>query len=404
MIKRTADANPLRMVCVDTRSRSFYGAQRSLCALVAHMDVRRVAPIVLTAEEGALSRGFRDAGVDVRVLPVGATLNVFGGQVLRYPLWRKVLLLGSVATFTARLLAFLRRERIDVVYANDLRSLLLVAPAARILRLPLIWYVREAARLGRFQALGLRLATRVVLVSDGVARAFTLAERERYADKFVTIRTGFDFSALRPGPGVRARVRAELGLPLEARVVGLVGSICPNKGHDVLVEAVPTILQACPDACFLVVGSAPKEQREFEMAVRRRAEMLGVDHAILWLGYSPNVPAIYSSLDALVLPSRSEGLPRAVIEGLGAGLPVVASDVGGTREIITEAVHGLLLSEVSPHELANAVKEVLGRPDGPAERARRIASMESRFAMKPYVDAFTRLAESVVGRQEGQPC
>lgn len=394
MSKRPSGSRPLRMVCVDARPNSFYGAQRSLCTLVANLDACRIRPIVLTTADGDLARGFRSAGADVRILPAGSVLNVFGGGVFRYPFRHKLLLGAALARFWARFLVFLVRERIDLVYANDLRSLLLAGPVARLLRRPVIWYVRETHRVGRLQAVGARLADRIILIADDVIAAFTAEERSRFARKFVTVRTGFDLPASRFDPDLRARRRAELGIPQDAPVIGLVGSIHPRKGHDVLVEAAPAILEAHPDVRFLVVGAAPAEQADFERQLRSRAEELGVASAFVWAGYASDASSSYAAMDVLVLPSRMEGLPRVVIEGLGFGLPVVATDVGGTREILVEPWLGILLSELSPGALSSALVGVLRWGSGDAMR--RAEFVERHFSVASYVGCFTRVAESLL--------
>jgi glycosyltransferase involved in cell wall biosynthesis len=386
---------PLRVAFFDARYKSFYGAQHSLRTLVTNSDPERILPLVVTTAEGELAGAFREVGAQVRILPLASDANVFGGQVLRYTTLQKTRMLGGVASFTLRALRWLRAERIDVVYANDLRSLLLVGPAARLLGLPVVWYVREDRRLGRVQPLGARLADRILMIADSVRSAFTEEELARHAGKFTTLHTGFDVSRYEAPRERGFALRAQLGLPPRASVVGLVGSITERKGHDLLVGAAPAIVAAHPETRFLLVGDVPAGQEAYRNRVQAEIRALGLERHFAWLGYTPDVAASYAAMDLLVLPSRSEGLPRTLVEALASGLPVVASDVGGVREILTEPVLGDVMPDNTSWHLAQGVCARLARPEACEDRSVRSARIADRFSIPAYVRGFEEIVRSL---------
>jgi glycosyltransferase involved in cell wall biosynthesis len=381
----------MRVAFLDSRFGLHYGAQRSLLTLLEGLDRSSVQPVVLTTGEGAFAAAARAAQLDVVILPLGRRANVFGERIQSYGPMGKLLLAIDLLRFFVRAVQWLRAHRIDAAYANDLRSLLLIGPAARLLGLPVIWYVREDRRLGRLQGFGARLATHIITIANGVRGAFTPDELRYHSTKFATIYTGFDTARYALTRGARAAMRAHLGLPSAAPVVGLVGCVTPRKGHDLLVDAAPLILREKPDTHFLFIGAATTESTHYEAALRERIQELGLGARVHWVGYHEDVAPLYCALDLLVLPSRSEGLPRTVIEALAAGVPVVASNVGGNREILTNNELGDILEENTAAALAGAVIARLDRPEDSSSHAFRIASVARRFSIANYVSRFTSI-------------
>ena len=135
-----------------------------------------------------------------------------------------------------------------------------------------------------------------------------------------------------------AGVRAELGLGA-APLVGLVANIRGSKGHDVFLEAARAVLAGEPAARFLIVGDGIGFDD-----VRRRVGALGLDDAVQMTGFRRDVPEVMAALDVLVLPSiRSEAASQVIPQALAVGTPVVATDVGGSGEVIRDGDTGRLV-------------------------------------------------------------
>jgi glycosyltransferase involved in cell wall biosynthesis len=153
----------------------------------------------------------------------------------------------------------------------------------------------------------------------------------------------------------------------------MVANLRAEKGHDVLIDAAPQILEAHPDAEFVLAGEGPHRDALMERARRR-----GVADRIQFLGQCRDVPAVLAGADLFVLPSRSEALPNAVIEAMAAGLPVVASNVGGIPELITDGVSGVLVSPGDPRALAGAVIGVMEEPGRAVQMGREARDFVTR--------------------------
>jgi glycosyltransferase involved in cell wall biosynthesis len=165
-------------------------------------------------------------------------------------------------------------------------------------------------------------------------------------------------------------------------VIGSVGSLHVRKGYQYLIEAVPLVLTELPGARFVLVGEGPERLRLEQLAAE-----LGVAGRVQFLGQRTDVSAVLPEFDVFVLPSITEGMPNAVLEAMAAGIPVVASRVGGVPEIVQDGETGLLVEPESPSDLARSLVR-LGR-DAPLRLAltqRALAVVTSRFNPQREVD------------------
>lgn len=193
-----------------------------------------------------------------------------------------------------------------------------------------------------------------------------------------------------PGPSESERVH---GLRPGFRIVGL-GRLSPEKGFDLLIDAMPAIVAICPQATLILHGEGGEKA-----ALERRTAELGVGHAVTLAGFTSDVSSALRQADLFVLPSRYEGQPNAMLEAMAHGVPVVAFDCpGGVAEVAGDGRHARLVRANDVTALAAAVVEVLGSDE---HRARfRDAG---RAAVEPYAaervfDTWESLLERIVGR------
>ena len=190
------------------------------------------------------------------------------------------------------------------------------------------------------------------------------------AGKITVLRNGVDLAAFRPAP--RDEARSELAIRVEAdfsakstRVLASVGNLVPLKGHDLVIEAIAQL----PGVHLVVAGSGPERDRLAALARR-----LGVADRVHFLGLVPkaDLPAVYGAVDALVLASSREGWPNVLLEAMACGTPAIATDVGGSGEVVAAPEAGLLIKERSPATITAAVRQLLDSPP-PREATRRYA-------------------------------
>ncbi|PYQ90844.1 MAG: hypothetical protein DMG02_08755 [Acidobacteria bacterium] len=270
-----------------------------------------------------------------------------------------------------------RDRKIAIVHSTELYSNIFALPAAALARVPVrIGNRREinpdktAAQIA-MQRAAYGAAHKIVANSRAAAERLRL---ERVPPRKITIvPNGLDLE-----PFQRRRQRGR------RRTVVVVANLRREKGHDVLLHAAVDVLRQFPDVVFELVGGGPERE-----ALQARARALNVAHAVTFAGHQDEVAGRLAAADLFVLPSRSEAFPNAVLEAMAAGLPIVASAVGGILELIDDGRTGLLAPVGDPHALADRIVRVmsdatLGERLGAAARA----EAHSRYSFDRMVAAF----------------
>lgn len=227
-------------------------------------------------------------------------------------------------------------------------------------------------------------------VSDGL-RDY-LAGLQFPAAKLRSIVNGVDTARFVPGD--RRAVRAALGLPVDAVVLGIVGRLVKSKRHDVLFEAAAQLADCQPPVHVLVVGDGGAEQAQ----VRAWAAQSPVAARLHLAGFQADPRPCYQALDLLVVPSAVEGLSNAVLEAMACGVPVYSNEVCGSREIITHGHDGLLGPMHTAADLAGELRPLLADPArlaalGAAARATAL----QRLSLAAMVRGYAELYEEVAG-------
>jgi glycosyltransferase involved in cell wall biosynthesis len=203
-----------------------------------------------------------------------------------------------------------------------------------------------------------------------------------------TLHHGLDPAAL-PVPG-RDGVRAELGIPEDAPVVGSVANFKAAKDHATLLRAAAQVRQAIPSVRFVLVGQGP-----LEAETRRLAGQLGLDQTVVFAGFRTDATRLMAGFDAFALSSTYEGLPIALIEAMAVGCPAVVTRVGGTPEVVADGVHGFLVPPRDPAALAAGLTRLLGDRalrDGLGEAAAaRAQDFDIRTAVRRMEQVYARL-------------
>jgi glycosyltransferase involved in cell wall biosynthesis len=231
-----------------------------------------------------------------------------------------------------------------------------------------------------------RWVDRIVANSERVRR-FTVEHEGAPADKVVTIPNGVDrtpFEATRPG-----RFRTAQGLAEDAFLVVAVGSLKRVKGQDVLLEAASGWLRRTPEARLVLAGD--RSGRFAEELLARAAE-LGVGAQVLVPGTVDDVPALLADADLFVLPSRSEGMSNALLEAMASGLPVLATDVGGSRECLDGGACGVLVPADAPGALGEALESLAADAARRRELGRRARErVAEHYDLERMLDSVERL-------------
>lgn len=340
----------LRVVYLDHCAR-LSGAELALSRLLPSLT-DRIEPIVLLGEDGPLVARLRGDGIDVRVLPMASGVrDVRKDTVTPGGLrpWSAVLLVG----YLVRLVRELRRLQPDLVHTNSLKAALYGGVAGRLAGVPVVWHIRDRIADDYLPGPAVRLVRLLarVLPRTIVANSHSTLE---------TLPANVD-GAVVYNPVVRDSVSSPRTPPSSRREtlrIGVVGRLAPWKGQHVFLDAFARAFGGSPAEAWLV-GSALFGEDAYERELRAQTERLGLSQQVVFRGFREDVWAELSQLDILVHCSVSaEPFGQVVLEGMAAGLPVLASAEGGPAEIITDGVDGLLVRPGDPAALADAMLSV----------------------------------------------
>jgi glycosyltransferase involved in cell wall biosynthesis len=349
------------------------GAERLLLQYLPHLRSQGFDPVVCVMQERSgnpVADEILSLGIPVETVPV---------ERLRDP------------SALGRLTTYLRGRRADVVhtqleFADGLGSL--AAHRVGIPSVSTLHTMYEPARWSRAWARNrigdwalARYAQRIIAVSDEARRHY-LAHRPYPERKVVTLRNGIDLARFAHAAGEGPAVRAELGLPPGATVIATVAVLRHDKGIHNMLAALPAVLEEDPGAVYLVVGDGD-QRASLESTVANA----GLRESVVFAGSRTDVPRVLAACDIFVLPTLSDALPTVLAEAAAAGVPLVASAVGGVPEMCLDERNGLLVPPGDPEGLAWAVGRLLRDP----EMAARLGA-EGRVVARERYDIETQAA------------
>jgi glycosyltransferase involved in cell wall biosynthesis len=289
---------------------------------------------------------------------IGADIQAAGIPVIDLDMRNKVDLRAPY-----RLFRLLQAGNVQILHAHLFHANFLAATVGRLARVPVIIATRHSVEIGGrrrewINRLVRPLCDAVVAVSREVYEA-EVRRSEIDLDKLVMIPSGVGvqiFEAV--DQASTGRLQSLWKIRPEFRLVGTVGRFVEPKGYTYLLDALAKIRTQISDAKALLVGDGALRQ-----PMEEKARELGLSDTVVFTGTRRDVPQVLALLDVFVLPSLWEGLPIALLEAMAAGLPVVATAVGGTPEVVVDGVTGILVPPRDPDALAEAILTLLHDPD-----------------------------------------
>lgn len=288
-----------------------------------------------------------------------------------------------------RLFAVCRRWKPHIVHSWGSMSAVYAAPVAKMLRIKIINAMIAGApdRL----TMALRLRKMFTFPLSDIIQSNSYAGLEAYdvpQNKRSMIHNGFDFERMKNLKDPEA-IRTELGIRTRY-VVGMVAGFRHHKDYDSLTSAAQNVLRRRDDVTFICVGGGPDLERIKKLA--------GGDKRIIFTGKRSDVESIVNALDIGILSTYGEGISNSIMEYMAAGKPVIASEGGGTRELVVDGETGFLVPQKSPERLAERIEELL---DDAGLRAKMglmgTQMIEREFSIERMTSEHVRLYERLAG-------
>lgn len=376
-------------------------------------DSLKVTHVVLSLECGGLER---------IVLDLARSGKALGQQVAVICLERRGALAVEVEATGATVLCLnkppgrsletvdrvrsaLRQLRPDVVHTHQIGALYYTGPAAKAEAIPLVVHTEHTNQVARYRAFTKKLRARLLwwLAGRRSARFFCVSPDIAAAvhsygflpkHKLHVVPNGINTTQFRRHDHDRTPVLEEMGIPPNASVIGTVGRLNEIKCQDLLIRSFFRVHRDIPDAHLLLVGDGPMWAE-----LQALTEALGLTDCIHFAGYQAEPERFLKAMDVFVLTSRTEGLPLAILEAWAAGLPVIATRVGGIPRLIDDGQTGILIDSGDVAGLTSALHEVLTNSEeahriGEAGRQRAETDFDTRRMAGDYQRHYLQLLAS----------
>lgn len=348
--------------------------------------------VVSVCSDGPAISPLRQSGYAIRTVNIPRSLNPL---CLMLPFWR--------------LYRLFRQEHFDLLHAHTPVAALIGRIAARLAGVPMVIYTAhgfyfhdampawkrrlfvEMERIGGW-------FTDLLFTQSGEDAQTAVEEKLLPPERVLAVGNGVDPNSFDPGTRrPRSEVRAELGLPTDVPVIGMVGRLVGEKGVREFLTAAEILAKDFPNIYFLLIGErlASDHADPVDDALRRARSSLGA--RLVLPGMRKDIPDLMGAMDVFCLPSYREGMPRTIIEAMMSGLPVVATDIRGSREEVVANETGLLVPARDASALTQAFTRLLQDPAeahamGEAGRKRALRLYDEHKVVTLQIDTIRRFA------------
>jgi len=320
--------------------------------------------------------------------PLAGDLEALGVPVIHEPVHSR----AGHWSRPVRIYRYLRQVRPDIVHTQATAAFQDAALPVRMVGVPAFvhtdhckFYPRVKRRHMIWERLLSPLVDSFCAVSEHTRRELVTHAGIR-AERVEVVLNGFDFATL-PGPADRRELRETLGLGEGDRLLGSIARLEWQKGHELLIRAMPGILARVPSAHAVIVGGGSHEAE-----LRRLIEELGLEDRIHMTGWRKDAVRFLAAIDLFVMSSNFEGMPISLLEAMASGRPILSTAVGGVPEVVIDGETGRLIHSRDPEEFARAAAELLADTNrleeyGRAGRRR----YEEMFRVANMVEAYDRI-------------
>jgi glycosyltransferase involved in cell wall biosynthesis len=320
------------------------GAERVVLLILKRLNRQKFEPLMVCPKEGTMAEETEKLGVHCH------QIEQFEARFTLCPDKLLVYFLSFIRTIR-RLRREITKNQPDLIHANTVRAGLVATMSGIGLKIPIIWHLHDElpkhplSSLIRFFALCFK-KIKLLPVSHATGKSFRRKILQIFGKHLSekVIHNGIELEKFQTNPAHRPKIRAEFGLDESEIIIGIIGQITPRKGQLELIKTFAETQKQIPNSTLLVVGSPIFNQDEFYLEkLKATAKKLNLENRVKFIGSRADIPAVMQSLDFIVINSRSEALVLVAIEAMAGGTPIIATDVGGTTEIIEHKHNGWIV-------------------------------------------------------------
>jgi glycosyltransferase involved in cell wall biosynthesis len=337
------------------------GGEIALYRMMTAMKQDRFYPYLFVGMDGDFAKKSSQAGIPVEIMPLNEKLLNIKKENIDSKIFNNSKILTGYVNYTVKLAQILRKKEIDLVHCNSLKSDIYGLVASTIARKKVIWHVRDhidenyltKRTADIFKYMALKFPNGVITNSKSTYQA--LFHGKNVVKPSCVVYDGLMANEL------AMTMRQPRNDNKKTVKIGLLGRITRWKGQHVAIKALANLIENGYDVDLKIIGSAMFGEKEYENEIRSLAKPL--DSHIDFLGFQSDVFAMLKELDILVHCSvLPEPFGQVIIEGMAEGLPVIASDAGGAKEIITSGIDGILTPAGDDVALAASLSNLIDNP------------------------------------------
>jgi L-malate glycosyltransferase len=357
------------------------GAQKCELALLEGLPQLGFDTRFVTSTDGPMLERVRQTKIEVHMIPVSKKVDQIRKDANTGGLFSKFKLSLLIIPHFLEMIKLIRQLQPAVLYTSQFRSQLLIGWLGKLLGKKVIWHIHGEERLDNFMGkVALRTADEIIVVSQTLT--------EKYQSSFPSHRQKFTYV----GNGMDILEKKQIDSTNPTMQLIMVGAIIEGKRQDLAIEATKELVSTGHSIHLHIVGEKPHwHSDEYKGKLHSLVETLELQSYVTFHGWVENPRQLLTQSDVFLLPSDTEGLPLSIIEAMGVGLPVIATNVGGIPELIVNEKTGKLISKNAVNELVEAIAEFIENPD--------LCSEMGRAALKRYERHYTKQAflEGVAG-------
>ena len=336
------------------------GGEISLISLLK--SLRQQFEVIVLCPPGDFQKALNNIGI--KVIPVKTELlkpirikwrNRYYGFNLLFCLHDIYVFMKNIF----RLNKIIKLIKPDIVHTNTLESVGLIMVPSAIYRIPIFWHVRillehKSITVRFYVKLISIFINRVIAISQAVKQ--TIIKAGMNSDKISVVYNPIDTSVFRPQN--RITCREKFGFPKGSTIIGSLGRLTPDKGFEILIEAMASVIKQYPNTYLLIAGD--EWTKGYRAELIQSAERFDVFSNLILIDRQKDIAELISALDVVVLASpKKEGFGRILAEAMACNVPVIGTNVGGIPEIIVNGESGLIVEPNSPQALSEAIMKLL---------------------------------------------
>ncbi|WP_027955569.1 glycosyltransferase family 4 protein [Halobacillus kuroshimensis] len=334
---------PLQVAYLD-HAEEMGGAEFSLYYLIKEIDKESIHPHLIVPNESPLrEKVYHHPSVTIAPHSM-SSLNIVKRPMNGLSFFRDLYRL-----------TFYIKKHIDVVHTNTYRSAVYGLIAGKMAGKKTVWHVRDLHDSLLFKKVMPYFADHIIAISRAVAHQFS---EDVFRKKGSIVYNGVDFSEYQL-EHTKGSIRAELNIPQEAVLIGMVGRMTAWKGYHHLIEALPKVIRQAPHVRVVIVGGALFASDDYIKQLKQMVKERELQNHVCFLGHREDIPNIMKSLDIFISYSEEEPFGRVIIEALAMETPVIVADSGGAPEIIENGNCGVIAPSGSPEALTAAILSVV---------------------------------------------